>query len=707
MTAIFDSLDNRLVVYGGQGVSGTLNTVSAMDLTTRVWFEPTTIGVAPNARTDASAIWDPLRNRMLVFGGAIGTVRQNDLWSLDLATFTWSHLFPGGTTPTVRSDHVAVYDRVRDRMLVFGGTNGTAPTNDLYALDLTTLNWTKLIAGGTLPEARSGAAAALDGPRTHLAIMGGSGATSGDLNDLWSLDLATVTWTAVTTRGAKPAARSQHVMVYDAARNGYWVSGGQTSGGAMFGDLYLLSGYNNQWGAIATSPSTTARAKAVMIADAAHDQCVLFGGTTAGGVSADTWLLSPAKTTWTAVPATYGAPPSARTGALVVADDAHQRFLVFGGWTQTAGSNLADLTALLYPDSLNPSPRWQALTTSGAIPGRHATVGVVDTVGNQLLVFGGATNTSDYANDLWSLNLSTLQWTSLTPVNVGPVVRNSHVAVLDAVNRRMVVFGGIIQSGNAVNDTWLYDIAENVWTQAAGDSAPSPRSACAAGSDDVGGGMLIAMGGNNTAVLHDTWGFNYTTLLWAKLAPSNPPLGWSNLSSAMDRASRRLVIFGGLNNTLSAELNAYFPGGNLWVSPGANGETPGARAGHGMAYSLAQRWTMVWGGATSTTMLQNGGLLYQAPPASVTAVEEPAPRPRLDGLTAHVRGGHHVRFAATPATPARRIDIVDVSGRQIASLALAAHAGSVDWTHERSRGLYLARLTDGSRTFATTKVLLP
>lgn len=696
MAAILDTLGNRLIVWGGQGSSSTLNTVSAMDLTTHIWFDVSTTGTAPSARTDASAIWDPLRNRMLIFGGAVGTVRQNDLWALDLTTFAWSHLFPGGFTPSVRSDHVAVYDRIRDRMIVFGGTSGTASSNDLYALDLVTLTWSKLIAGGTLPEARVGAAATLDGARTHLVIMGGVGATSGDLNDVWSLDLGTLTWSAMATRGTKPAGRSQHVLTYDAARNAYWVTGGTTSGGTLFSDVWLLGAYNGQWGLVPATPDSGARARAVAVPDVMHDTVVLFGGTTASGVSADTWLLTLATQKWTLAPVAYGTPPSARTGTLVVADDAHKRFLVFGGWTQVAGSNLADLTALLYPDSANVAPRWQALTATGSIPGRHNCTGVIDTVGDQLLVFGGATNASDYTNDLWSLDLTSLVWTKLMPVNAGPAVRNGHVAVLDATGRRMVLFGGLVQTGNAVNDTWLYDIADNVWTQATGDSVPSPRSGCAAGSDDAGGGMVIAMGGNNTSVLHDTWAFNYSTLLWARLAPANPPLGWSSVGSAMDRASRRMIMFGGLNGTLSPECNAYLPANNAWATVIAPGELPAARVGHGVAYSLAQRWTMVWGGATGTSMLQSGGLLYQTPPLGVTAATPPQPASPHAAVRVTAQSRGRVAFALAASAAPRTLDIFAVDGRRVARLALDAHATTATWHATAPRGVYLARLAPGA-----------
>src|SRR5262249_50616094 len=77
-------------------------------------------------RIGSSAIYDPVRDRMVVFGGqAQGNLYLNDVWALSLAgTPAWTALTPTGTPPSGRTGHTAIYDPVRDRMVVFGGAVG-------------------------------------------------------------------------------------------------------------------------------------------------------------------------------------------------------------------------------------------------------------------------------------------------------------------------------------------------------------------------------------------------------------------------------------------------------------------------------------------------------------------------------------------------------------------------------------------------------
>ena len=110
----------------------------------------------PTARFCHTAIYDPVRDRMVVFGGYDGGYR-NDVWALSLAgSPAWSELAPGGTPPSARDAHTAIYDPVRDRMVVFGGYDGASLRNDVWALSLSgSPAWSELAPAGTPPVARS------------------------------------------------------------------------------------------------------------------------------------------------------------------------------------------------------------------------------------------------------------------------------------------------------------------------------------------------------------------------------------------------------------------------------------------------------------------------------------------------------------------------------------------------------------------------
>ena len=54
----------------------------------------------PSERSAATAIYDPVRDRMVIFGG-IGSSRKNDVWALSLTgTTAWTQLMPGGLPPS-------------------------------------------------------------------------------------------------------------------------------------------------------------------------------------------------------------------------------------------------------------------------------------------------------------------------------------------------------------------------------------------------------------------------------------------------------------------------------------------------------------------------------------------------------------------------------------------------------------------------------
>src|SRR5439155_19206432 len=89
---------------------------------TPTWSVVNPLRAHPPARFSHTAIYDPVRDRMIVYAGAYWGGQYGDLWTLSLSgTPTWSEIVPHGTLPPIRYNHSAIYDPVRDRMLVFGG----------------------------------------------------------------------------------------------------------------------------------------------------------------------------------------------------------------------------------------------------------------------------------------------------------------------------------------------------------------------------------------------------------------------------------------------------------------------------------------------------------------------------------------------------------------------------------------------------------
>src|SRR5207247_9698816 len=122
--AIYDPVRDRMVVVGGN--TGTNNNdVWALSLAgSPAWTYTTLSRASPPARFAHTAIYDPVRDRMVVFGGYDNVSIFGDVIALSLGEGpAWSSLTPVNGGP--RYQHSAIYDPVRDRMLVFGGLDGT------------------------------------------------------------------------------------------------------------------------------------------------------------------------------------------------------------------------------------------------------------------------------------------------------------------------------------------------------------------------------------------------------------------------------------------------------------------------------------------------------------------------------------------------------------------------------------------------------
>src|SRR5262249_54489574 len=101
------------------------------------WSLLQTTGSSPGPRYLQTAVYDPVRDRIIVFGGLdANNSYTGGVWPLSLSGVpTWPQLAPTGPPPASRIFHTAIYDPVRDRMLVFGGYTGSAQ-NDVWSLSL-------------------------------------------------------------------------------------------------------------------------------------------------------------------------------------------------------------------------------------------------------------------------------------------------------------------------------------------------------------------------------------------------------------------------------------------------------------------------------------------------------------------------------------------------------------------------------------------
>ncbi len=293
------------------------------------WSQITATNSGPAGRYDHTALADPVRQQLVLFGGR-GSSTFGDTWIFDLAQRTWREVKGAGPSP--RFGHGVVYDAAKRRMLLVMG-QGASFFNDVWSFDLDQETWTQLSASGVgdnLPRVRYGQSAALDSKGRVLISHGFS--DQGRYDDTWAFDPSLGKWVNLTpTSGPKPLRRCLHELVYDPAADRMIMFGGCSSGFGPCpqGDMWSFDLKSNTWSELKPTGTTpSARSNPSMVYDAANKNIFLFGGKTDGSGSAEAWSYDLANNRWTQLD---GSGPSARSSQSASYDAKNGRAIIFGG----------------------------------------------------------------------------------------------------------------------------------------------------------------------------------------------------------------------------------------------------------------------------------------------------------------------------------------------------------------------------------------
>jgi hypothetical protein len=244
--AIYDPVGRRMIVHGGEN-GPTQSRTWSLDLETPRWRE--IVDPSAPAREDHSAVYDSHARRMVVFGGRDNErVNLDEVWALDLDRDSphferWRLLPADGKRPQGRSDHAAVFDAAKNRMLVYGGWDKKRKEylDDTWAFAFADEpdgggHWSRIKAKHSHPPRRRHAVGVVDEFRNWLIVFGGFG-DEGYLNDVWAFDLGADEWINITPG---PRARIDHQAVYDPLAHRLVVWGGDARLAKKFHDLWEL-----------------------------------------------------------------------------------------------------------------------------------------------------------------------------------------------------------------------------------------------------------------------------------------------------------------------------------------------------------------------------------------------------------------------------------------------------------------------------------
>jgi hypothetical protein len=559
------------------------------------------VGVKPPKRAGHMMAYDPVRKRVVMFGGYLKYLNDLGAPSFHFYADTWLYRSDGVTgfweeQPQARvlpSTYNAgmVWDSVNNVVLLNIGNSGTWSWNGA--------NWQNLMVPG--PPVNS-FGMAFDSDRGTTMIAGGFTGLNSTTADVWEKSSGGG-W---EVRAIGPSSRAQLAMAFHERRQRVMMVGG-VGQFVETGETAFEYAPGAGWFSLPSLPSGQGRAGAVMVYDSRRGVMVLTGGAGGGAPNAgnggrysDTWELWPSlfisgqpsdttnlvcSTTTFSVLA-MGASPFQyqwRLDGAPLTDDAHfsgsrTADLRIDGLRQSHGGKydvvVRDncspqnvVTSKVATLTIQPGQEWVLRATNGP-SARFGHTMVYDSTRRVTVMFGGRTNwnVAYCLNDLWEWDGA--RWTRRMPNTVTngwtnvlsqgwkvshrdvPVQRAHHAMAYDSRRGRVVLFGGQAVGPNVttanLRDLWEWDGVS--WNLRA-TNGPIPRIYGSMTFDERRG-RTVLFGGQPMPGLGET---AETELVWewdgerwhTNLPPANPSSANYRAQSRMTYDSfRGVIVFG-------------------------------------------------------------------------------------------------------------------------------------------------------------------
>ena len=294
-----------------------------------------------------------------------------------------------------------------------------------------------------------------------------------------------------------------------------------------------------------SGPAPAGRWNASAIHDTAHNRMVVFGGFSSGYHN-DIWGFDLATNTWTNLTPASGPAPAPRKTPASIYDPDNHRMVTWSG--QGVGAFFNDVWAF----DLNTNT-WSQFTPSGGPPQIRYGVGYTwDPLAQELVTFAGFTNLGRF-DDVWRFKPTTSAWNNVSPGS-GPLARCLHAATYDAHNHRMIMYAGQNNSG-PLDDIWFLDLDTNTWTQLNPATKPSARFFSPVVYDTKNHRVTMFGGQGLLGFNAEAWVFDLWTNRWTQLTPSGTaPSQRAGSAAIYDGAHDRMVIFGGNDGVVKNDV---------------------------------------------------------------------------------------------------------------------------------------------------------
>ena len=306
------------------------------------------------------------------------------------------------------------------------------------------------------------------------------------------------------------------------------------------------------WTEVFPSPNPGERRSSAWAYDSINNVIVLFGGMPG---TSETWLYYPVNKTWEQqFPVVL--PPS-RSLHTMTFDSKNGLAVLFGGYRTSHANELND--TWVYEVITN---TWRELNPQINPPSRHWPGLVYDKNNEVVVLFGGHDSTplngpQEMINDTWLLDVANEIWIQQFPTQSPsprqtPLIYNEQDGLIYAFGGKYEVHLSTSLDIVYLNDLWKYDVLTNTWSvvhdNSISNDIPEPRRT--KWTYDIANNVAVLFGGDAEGeIFGDTWIYNFDEDAWMDI---------SSLSSPADRRSN-LIIYDPINN------NTLLYGGNFLI----------------------------------------------------------------------------------------------------------------------------------------------
>ena len=266
---------------------------------------------------------------------------------------------------------------------------------------------------------------------------------------------------------------------------------GGWDGNNYLNDTWLYDLSDNKWTLLNPNSEPSGRRYHSMSTIYNDDKVFLFGGYDANNDDDETWWYDLSDNEWTG--SGGGARPTARCRHAIASIYGDDKVILYGGSSDGGETWMGDFWNADGWTKKNPP------SNPAPIRIRHVMGTIYDD--DKIFLFGGD-DASDYYNETWIYDLSADQWTNKNPVNYPCARINSAVGYVYN-NDKIILFGGKNQT-TKFDDTWEYDHSENTWKKMQFQNHPSARY-CHSMSPIWNSDKILLFGGDDGAYDDETW----------------------------------------------------------------------------------------------------------------------------------------------------------------------------------------------------------